>query len=211
MTSKLDQLKAMTLVVADTGDIEAIRRFAPEDATTNPSLLLKAAALPHYQDLIRAARDWAQARGGSSAEQLALAGAAEDANYTGTYTQELNVDELDVVRYDGTHLFVAPKRFFHCCFVLGNTPEPAGDPLPPERSVRIGPYFSNPTRATQSVPKLRTPNVTCPVSPLVGIRRRIYCYQPNRNPHKPPQPPALQTSLRTHSHTRRPNVQKIKN
>ncbi len=71
MTSKLDQLKAMTLVVADTGDIEAIRRFAPEDATTNPSLLLKAAALPHYRDLIRRARDWAHAQGGSDTEQLA--------------------------------------------------------------------------------------------------------------------------------------------
>jgi transaldolase len=71
MTSKLDQLKTMTVVVADTGDIEAIRRFEPEDATTNPSLLLKAAALPHYRSLVLAARDWAHARGGSSAEQLA--------------------------------------------------------------------------------------------------------------------------------------------
>ena len=71
MTTKLEQLKAMTLVVADTGDIEAIRRFHPEDATTNPSLMLKAAALPHYQELIRDARDWAHAQGGSSEEQLA--------------------------------------------------------------------------------------------------------------------------------------------
>jgi transaldolase len=71
MTSKLDQLKNMTLVVADTGDIEAIRRFHPEDATTNPSLLLKAAALPHYRDLIVRARDWAHGLGGSNAEQLA--------------------------------------------------------------------------------------------------------------------------------------------
>ncbi len=47
MPSKLDQLRTVTEVVADTGDIEAIRRFAPTDATTNPSLLLKAAALPH--------------------------------------------------------------------------------------------------------------------------------------------------------------------
>ncbi|MGB5324701.1 MAG: transaldolase family protein, partial [Pseudomonadales bacterium] len=51
--SKLEQLKAMTDVVADTGDIEAIRKYAPLDATTNPSLLLKAAALPHYQSLLR--------------------------------------------------------------------------------------------------------------------------------------------------------------
>ena len=71
MSNKLEQLKSMTLVVADTGDIEAIRQFAPEDATTNPSLLLKAAALPHYQELIRQARNWAHEQGGSSAEQLA--------------------------------------------------------------------------------------------------------------------------------------------
>ena len=42
MTSKLDQLSAMTVVVADTGDIDAVRRLAPQDCTTNPSLVLKA-------------------------------------------------------------------------------------------------------------------------------------------------------------------------
>ncbi|MEP0203212.1 MAG: transaldolase [Halioglobus sp.] len=71
MTNKLEQLKAMTDVVADTGDIEAIKRFAPMDATTNPSLLLKAAALPHYADLLDQARQWATNQGGSNAEQLA--------------------------------------------------------------------------------------------------------------------------------------------
>ncbi len=50
--SKLDQLRVMTTVVADTGDIEGIARYRPEDATTNPSLLLKAAQSPHYQTLI---------------------------------------------------------------------------------------------------------------------------------------------------------------
>jgi transaldolase len=71
MTSKLEQLKAMTAVVADTGDIEAIRRFAPLDATTNPSLLLKAAALPQYAKLLERARQWASDQGGSSEVQLA--------------------------------------------------------------------------------------------------------------------------------------------
>jgi transaldolase len=71
MPSKLEHLKAMTDVVADTGDIEAIRKFQPQDATTNPSLLLKAASLPHYAELLQRARDWASAQGGSSAEQLA--------------------------------------------------------------------------------------------------------------------------------------------
>jgi len=69
--SKLEQLKTMTDVVADTGDIEAIKRFHPQDATTNPSLLLKAAALPHYASLLDAARDWASAQGGSDQEQMA--------------------------------------------------------------------------------------------------------------------------------------------
>jgi len=71
MTSKLEQLKAMTAVVADTGDIEAIARFSPLDATTNPSLLLKAAALPQYGELLETAKRWAQQRGGSDAQQLA--------------------------------------------------------------------------------------------------------------------------------------------
>lgn len=52
MTSKLDQLKQYTTVVADTGDLDAISRLKPVDATTNPSLLLKAAAMPRYADLL---------------------------------------------------------------------------------------------------------------------------------------------------------------
>ncbi len=71
MGSKLEQLKAMTDVVADTGDIEAMKRFRPVDATTNPSLLLKASALPHYAELLDRARAWAHQQGGSDAEQLA--------------------------------------------------------------------------------------------------------------------------------------------
>ena len=71
MISKLEQLKAITDVVADTGDIEAIKRFQPLDATTNPSLLLKAAALPHYVELLNQAKTWAGGQGGSGAQQLA--------------------------------------------------------------------------------------------------------------------------------------------
>lgn len=50
MTSKLDQLRKMTVVVADTGDIEAVRRLAPQDCTTNPSLVLKVMQTPAMQD-----------------------------------------------------------------------------------------------------------------------------------------------------------------
>jgi transaldolase len=57
--NKLEALKAITTVVADTGDIEAIKQFKPVDATTNPSLILKAAKLTNYQHLIDDAIDWA--------------------------------------------------------------------------------------------------------------------------------------------------------
>ena len=66
--SKLDQLREMTVVVADTGDIEAIRQYQPIDATTNPSLLLKAAQLPQYEPLLHASI--ASAKKTSSANQL---------------------------------------------------------------------------------------------------------------------------------------------
>jgi transaldolase len=69
--SLLDSLKRYTTVVADTGDIEAIRQHRPQDATTNPSLLLKAAQQPQYRELVdRARRD---------ADGLGLAGPARTA------------------------------------------------------------------------------------------------------------------------------------
>ena len=68
---QLSALKQMTTVVADTGDIDAIRQFTPQDATTNPSLLLKASQDPKYAALLDQARAWAQTQGGSDAEMLA--------------------------------------------------------------------------------------------------------------------------------------------
>ncbi len=63
MTNQLEQLKKLTTVVADTGDIEAIRRYCPQDATTNPTLLLKAAALPAYQEQVKAALAFGKQQG----------------------------------------------------------------------------------------------------------------------------------------------------
>ncbi len=63
MATQLDQLKAFTTVVADTGDFVSMKEFAPQDATTNPSLILKAAAMPEYAHLV----DKAIAEAGASA------------------------------------------------------------------------------------------------------------------------------------------------
>jgi len=68
--SQLEQLKQMTTVVADTGDIEAIAKFQPQDATTNPSLLLKAAALPLYQNLLRDSVSWAKEQSDNVSQQV---------------------------------------------------------------------------------------------------------------------------------------------
>lgn len=70
MMNQLEQLQQFTTLVADTGDIESIRRYTPEDATTNPSLLLKAVDLPHYEALLQQARDHAAAKGGDSQSRL---------------------------------------------------------------------------------------------------------------------------------------------
>lgn len=76
----LDSLKRVTTVVADTGDIESMRQFRPQDATTNPSLLLKAAQQPQYRPLVEAAR--------ADADRLGLA----EARRTEAFMDRLSVN-----------------------------------------------------------------------------------------------------------------------
>ncbi len=75
MPSKLDQLRAMTPVVADTGDMDSIRIFKPTDSTTNPSLILKATKLPAYAHLVDEAVAWGRKAGapaGAVTDRLAI-------------------------------------------------------------------------------------------------------------------------------------------
>ena len=72
MPSLFEQLKQYSTIVADTGDIQAIKKFMPQDATTNPSLLLKAAELPQYQHFLDKAKSLA-AKNKSDPQQLDLA------------------------------------------------------------------------------------------------------------------------------------------
>jgi transaldolase len=66
MSSHLEQLTKMTVVVADTGDLEQIKKFKPTDATTNPSLMLAAASNPKFDDLVESAIAWGAAQTGSA-------------------------------------------------------------------------------------------------------------------------------------------------
>ncbi len=80
MPSKLEALRAMSTVVADTGDMDSIKAFRPTDSTTNPTLILKAAQLPAYAHLVDEAVAWGAKRGapaGLVTERLAVNFGAE--------------------------------------------------------------------------------------------------------------------------------------
>jgi transaldolase len=66
----LDQLRKMTVVVADTGDFESIAQYKPRDATTNPSLIYKAAQMPHYKSLLDEAITAGQSEADAGASQV---------------------------------------------------------------------------------------------------------------------------------------------
>uniref|UniRef100_A0A673HQW0 Transaldolase n=1 Tax=Sinocyclocheilus rhinocerous TaxID=307959 RepID=A0A673HQW0_9TELE len=70
MESALEQIKKYTVVVADTGDFNAIEEYKPQDATTNPSLILAAAKMSTYQPLVEQAIKYGIANGGSEKEQV---------------------------------------------------------------------------------------------------------------------------------------------
>jgi transaldolase len=83
MANLLDQLATMTVVVADTGDIDAIRQFTPQDATTNPSLILAAAQITAYQDLIdRSLQESRQLLGPEASAEDVVAEALDEISVT---------------------------------------------------------------------------------------------------------------------------------
>jgi transaldolase len=68
--SLLDQLKTMTIVVADTGDLNSVQRYSPRDATTNPSLIAAAAKMPEHQEVVQAALRAARSESTGAREAL---------------------------------------------------------------------------------------------------------------------------------------------
>ena len=76
MPNLLEQLRQYTTVVADTGDIEAMEKFRPQDATTNPSLITAAAQMPHYQPIVDSVLVEARKELGEGATDQAVANLA---------------------------------------------------------------------------------------------------------------------------------------
>ena len=94
--SKLDQLRQMTTVVADTGDIEAVRRLKPVDCTTNPTLILKAVETPAYAHLVDEAIVWGKKQGGGELGEYRLR----------AQLPRQQARELDLRPRDFTHLHI---------------------------------------------------------------------------------------------------------
>ncbi len=108
MTDKLTSLRQLTTVVADTGDIAAMKLYQPQDATTNPSLILNAAQIPEYRKLIDEAIAWA--RGQSSDREQQIADAADK------LAVNIGLEILKLVRA------ASPPKWMHVCLT---TPMPA--------------------------------------------------------------------------------------
>jgi transaldolase len=73
MANSLEQLKKYTTVVADTGDFESMRKYKPQDSTTNPSLLFTAVGMPQYKHLVDEAIEYGKQHGGTHEEKVSLA------------------------------------------------------------------------------------------------------------------------------------------
>ena len=72
--NQLEQLKQFTTVVADTGDFQSIKQFTPQDATTNPSLILKAVQKPEYRPLLeKAIKDFPKLSTGDVIDRVLVA------------------------------------------------------------------------------------------------------------------------------------------
>jgi len=78
MATLLEQLKTMTVVVADTGDMNSMKKFKPRDATTNPSLITAAAQMPEYTQLVDDALLWAKKEAGPGGKKDAVVKRAID-------------------------------------------------------------------------------------------------------------------------------------
>jgi len=88
--SQFDQLKKLTVLVADTGDIEAIRKFKPQDATTNPSLIYKAAMMEEYSSLVDDAIGYG--KGDLSTIMVSIEFDLSGGNWYGAYAYRLVIE-----------------------------------------------------------------------------------------------------------------------
>ena len=149
MTNKLEQLRSMTTVVSDTGDMEAIRVYKPTDATTNPSLILKAAEMSGYARLVDEAIVWGgkqKASVGEVTDRIAMNFGSELTKIVpGRVSTEVDAD----LSFDTEGMVAKAKSFIAALQGTGRRPgahpdqarldlgRPASGPAPPARGHRL--------------------------------------------------------------------------
>jgi transaldolase len=166
----LEQLKTMTVVVADTGDIHSIQKFTPRDATTNPSLITAAAQMPEYQEVVRAALDWARRECGKGASREEIVRLAVD-----RLSVEFGLRILKIVpgrvstEVDARLSFDTQKTIDKAHFLMGLY-EAAG-----ATRDRILIKIASTWEGIRAAEKLETEGIHCNLTLLFGMHQAVAC------------------------------------
>ncbi|MDX1507266.1 MAG: beta-propeller domain-containing protein [Woeseiaceae bacterium] len=125
--------------------------LTPDPGGPAAGLLKKATSAAEFEASLKAGFSLNTSNATAIAGDALASGAPPSGSFTGTYTQEVNVDEFDAVRYDGEHLYVAPRRFIDCCFILAADPGDGSTNTgnPAQSSIRI--LATDPANAGASV------------------------------------------------------------
>jgi len=168
--SLLEQLRKMTVVVADTGDIQAIETFKPQDATTNPSLITAAAQIERYQDIVDDTLKWAREQVGDGVDTKEVLAKAIDQLSVAFGLRILNIipgrvsTEVDArLSYD-TEATIEKARY-----LISKYKEAGADPS------RVLIKIASTWEGIQAAEVLEKEGIHCNLTLLFGIHQAIAC------------------------------------
>jgi transaldolase len=170
MANLLDQLKSMTTVVADSGDLHSIKAFKPTDSTTNPSLIAAAAAMPEYQSIVDDVLTKAREKAGTNASDEDVAAAAFKSLAVAFGIQILNIVPGRVSTEVDARLSYDKEKTLDAARDIIAQYDAAG--IPRERIlVKIASTWEGIKAAEQ----LETEGIHCNLTLLFGLHQAIAC------------------------------------
>ena len=170
MASLLAQLRQMTVVVADTGDLQAIEKFTPRDATTNPSLITAAAQMPQYHEIVDETLLQAKADAGLGASQKEIANLAFNHLAVAFGHKILQIvpgrvsTEVDArLSYDTEATIATARQLIHQYQQLGISPE------------RVLIKIASTWEGIRAAAVLEKEGIHCNLTLLFGLHQAIAC------------------------------------
>lgn len=170
MASLLAQLRQMTVVVADTGDLQAIEKFTPRDATTNPSLITAAAQMPQYHEIVDETLLKAKADAGSGASQKEIANLAFNRLAVAFGHKILQIvpgrvsTEVDArLSYDTEATIATARQLIHQYQQLGISPD------------RVLIKIASTWKGIRAAAVLEKEGIHCNLTLLFGLHQAIAC------------------------------------